>query len=329
VRTLLVASTGGHLTELHALRPRLVAADDTVTWATFDTPQARSLLAGEDVVFLRSVAQRDYRNLARSLGPARRLLDSSAAERVISTGAAVALAFLPLARLRGLDCHYIESAARTEGPSATGRLLQVLRASTLHTQQPGWAGPVWRYGGSVFDGLQAQPLVDAPPVRRVLVTLGTAPYDFSRLVRSLVTALPDGIEVVWQLGATRASGLPGRVHTSMPHADLVREMAVADVVVSHAGVGSALAALSVGRCPVLVPRRVRHGEHVDDHQAQIAGALSDLGLAATAEADGLRFEHLQRAAGTGVRAQDDPPPFRLHGGRPPTGAVVSSRRREP
>jgi UDP-N-acetylglucosamine transferase subunit ALG13 len=102
----------------------------------------------------------------------------------------------------------------------------------------------------VFDGLQAHPLADAPPVRRVLITLGTAPYDFSRLVRSIVATLPDGVEVVWQLGATEAGGLPGRVHTSMPHADLVREMAAADVVLSHAGVGSALAALSVGRCPV-------------------------------------------------------------------------------
>jgi hypothetical protein len=39
--------------------------------------------------------------------------------------------------------------------------------------------------------------------------------------------------------------------------------------------------------------------------------LSDLGLAVTAEAEGLRFEHLRRAASTSVSAQDDPAPFRL------------------
>lgn len=329
MRNLLVASTGGHLTELHALRPRLVAADDTVVWATFDTPQARSLLAGEDVVYIRPVAPRDYRNLALSVLPARRLLDRTGAQRIISTGAAVALVFLPLGRLRGLPCHYIESAARTQGPSATGRLLQLLRAGTLHTQQPGWAGPAWHYGGSVFDGLHAEPLADAPPVRRVFVTLGTAPYDFSRLVRRLAAALPDGVEVVWQLGATKASGLPGRVHASLPHAELVLEMAAADVVLSHAGVGSALAALSVGRCPVLVSRRARQGEHVDDHQTQIAAALRDLGLAVAVEADDLRFEHLQRAAGTVVRPSEDLPPFRLDGGLPSTLAADRSAPRDP
>jgi len=326
VRTLLVASTGGHLTELHALRPRLVGADDAVTWVTFDTPQARSLLADEEVVFVRSVAPRDYRNLALSLLPAGRLLDSTGAERVISTGAAVALAFLPLARLRGLSCHYIESAARTEGPSATGRLLQVLRAARLHTQERGWAEAPWHYGGSVFDGLQVASLAEPRPVRRVFVTLGTAPYDFSRLVRRLVATLPHGVEVVWQLGATVAGDLPGRVHTSLSHADLVGEMSVADVVVSHAGVGSALTALSVGRWPVLVSRRAGRGEHVDEHQLQIAAALGQRGLAVAVEADELRLEHLQRAAGAVVRAQDDPPPFRLHESSPIERAPHSGHR---
>ena len=46
---LLVASTGGHLVELMRLRPRLTGIGDEVTWVTFDTPQSRSMLAGEDV----------------------------------------------------------------------------------------------------------------------------------------------------------------------------------------------------------------------------------------------------------------------------------------
>ena len=71
-------------------------------------------------------------------------------------------------------------------------------------------------------------------------------------------------------------------------------------MIAHAGVGSALGALEEGRSPVLVPRRAAHGEHVDDHQEQIAGELERRGLAVSAEADELSYAHLQAAAARGV-----------------------------
>ena len=45
--TLLVASTGGHLKQLHRLHRRLEGVEGPFRWATFDTPQSRSLLTGE------------------------------------------------------------------------------------------------------------------------------------------------------------------------------------------------------------------------------------------------------------------------------------------
>ena len=57
------------------------------------------------------------------------------------------------------------------------------------------------------------------------------------------------------------------------------------MVVAHAGVGAALAALEVGKCPVLVPRRHARGEHVDDHQIQIATELGDRALSVSVEAE--------------------------------------------
>src|SRR6185436_7016092 len=41
----------------------------------------------------------------------------------------------------------------------------------------------------------------------------------------------------------------------------------------HAGVGSFVVASRIGHRPVIVPRLRRYGEHVDDHQAQLARAL--------------------------------------------------------
>jgi hypothetical protein len=52
----------------------------------------------------------------------------------VSTGSAIALSFLPVARLRGVPCHCIESAARSASPSQTGRLLRRVPGVRLYTQ---------------------------------------------------------------------------------------------------------------------------------------------------------------------------------------------------
>jgi UDP-N-acetylglucosamine transferase subunit ALG13 len=94
--------------------------------------------------------------------------------------------------------------------------------------------------------------------------------------------------------------------------DELREALVeVDVVVAQGGVGSTLDALAVGHLPVLVPRRKRHGEHVDDHQAEMSYSFADLGLAIAREADELSWEDLLRAASVRVRTRPSVPPFRL------------------
>ena len=47
----------------------------------------------------------------------------------------------------------------------------------------------------------------------------------------------------------------------------------ADLVIAHAGIGSALTAFDAGLCPVLLPHSAARGEHVDDHQQLIADDL--------------------------------------------------------
>jgi UDP-N-acetylglucosamine transferase subunit ALG13 len=311
VSTLLVAGSGGHLTQLHHLRPRLTGVDEHVIWVTFDTPQSRSLLAGEQVVFVEPAPTRDVRAVVRNLAPAARLLRRHEVSAVVSTGAAIALSFLPLARARGIAAHYIESATRTTGPSLTGRLLQPVPGVRLYTQHPGWAGGRWRWAGSVFDGYEAS----ARPSRRIgraVVTLGSHPrYGFRRLVERLVRVLPDGIDVLWQTGATDVSGLPIAARREVPDAELRRAMAEADLVVAHAGIGSAIAALDAGRVPVLVPRDPAFGEHVDDHQQQIGAALRRLGIATVRDVDRLTGEALVEATSLGARRARALPSFAL------------------
>jgi UDP-N-acetylglucosamine--N-acetylmuramyl-(pentapeptide) pyrophosphoryl-undecaprenol N-acetylglucosamine transferase len=300
--TLLVAATGGHLAQLHQLRPRLVPADEPVVWATFDGPQSRSLLAGERVEYVPYVRPRAYGRVAANSRLAWQILSRHQVRQVVSTGSGIALSFLPVARLRGLDVHYIESAARSDGPSATGRILSHVPGIRLSSQYDSWAGGKWQRTVSVFDDFAPMQRIEAVSVHRVVVTLGTIEgYGFRSLLERLIEVLPPGTDVLWQTGATDVSGLPIQAHASLPQSELRQHMQACDVVVAHAGIGSALDALQCGHGPILVPRRPARGEHVDAHQAQIAGELDRRGLAIHREVEDLTFQDLERAARLSIR----------------------------
>jgi UDP-N-acetylglucosamine transferase subunit ALG13 len=64
----------------------------------------------------------------------------------------------------------------------------------------------------------------------------------------------------------------------MPYEEVVDTMAKADSVICHAGVGTIMTALKAGHTPVVIPRQAQHGEHVDDHQLDIATRFAERGL---------------------------------------------------
>lgn len=312
--TLLIASNGGHLKQLHRLRPRLDGVSEPFHWVTFDTPQARSLLEGETVHYVPFIGGRDPRNVLRNVPCARRIVDRGEVGALVSTGSAIALPYFSVGRARRLRCHWIESAARIEGPSLTGRMVSRIPGVDLYAQYRTWAGGRWSFRGAVFDSFAAAG--GGPDAERriakVVVTLGTykgTPYP--RIVKRLLEILPPDAEVLWQTGATDVTefGIDGVY--ALPERELSEAMREADVVVTHAGVGTALAALEVGKCPVMAPRLKTHGEVVDDHQVQIADQLSQRGLAVTVDAGELTLEHLVKAAGMTVREPPDPPAFEL------------------
>jgi UDP-N-acetylglucosamine transferase subunit ALG13 len=308
--TLLVASTGGHLAELHDLTPRLGVG--ARRWVTFDSPQSRSLLDGEDVVYVPPATSRDLVGAARDLVVARRMFKRDTYERVISTGASVAMAFFLPAAAAGVPCSYIESATRTQGPSLTGRLAARVPRARLYTQYPAWADDTWRYGGSIFDAFEAEAIAEPPPVRKVVVTLGTHErYTFPRLLNHLVTLLPSDWDVLWQVGSTVIDKMPAGARKLVPITEMRQALAEADVVISHAGVGSALAAMQAGKRALYVPRRKAFGEHVDDHQVEMARELEGRKLVVAREAEEVSLADLETAAAWSVRASLGVAPFRL------------------
>ena len=311
---LMVANDGGHLMQLVTLAPRLPVDEDRL-WMTVPTAQSRSLLADERVHWMAPAPTRSASAVLRNAWSSQAAFKAEEITSVVSTGASLALSVLPMARARGIACHYLESATRVNGPSLSGRLLSRVPGIRLYTQYESWSDRTWAYGGSVFDGYEGVSLgraTDAVSLRKIVVSLGTSEsFGFRRLVDRLLTVIPAEAEVLWQTGSTEVSDLPISARPRVPAAELFEAMADADVVIAHAGTGSALAALQAGKFPVLVPRRPEHAEHVDDHQLQIAGMLGDRGLAAIAEVEDVTPELLLAAAATRVRRRGDAAPFAL------------------
>lgn len=311
--TLLVAASGGHLKELHALRPRFIPPCGETVWVTYATVQSRSLLAGEECVFVPPQDSHNavytVRNAFLGVGVLRRFRP----RMVISTGSGIALSFLPLAKALGASCHYIESATRVQGPSLTGRLLRHVPYVHRYTQHQSWSGPHWRYEGSLLEVFEAKTQSGSPnPIRRVVVALGSWRQSFRSLVDRLFRVLPADVETLWQTGFTEVSDLPIEPRPWVPPRELAAAMRQADLVVSHAGMGVTLDALEAGKCPLVVPRRRALGEQVDNHQVELAEKLDALGLAIARLPEDITFEDLVAAAERRVEQLERPPPFQLH-----------------
>lgn len=273
-KALLVSSTGGHLAELVALADAAEVSDESL-WVVPDTPQSRSLLRGRRTKFVPYVGPRAIGAALRAAVHVAAVLRQERFDYSISTGAAIAAFTLPLAATRSIRSVYIESLARSEGPSLTGRILRLVPRVWTMTQSPFWATRYWPYAGTVIDEFVVEERATPNGPLRVLVTLGTIrPYRFDRAVDAILAVLEPDDKVVWQLGASVRDDLPGHIHREMSADDLRREMSLADVVLTHAGVGSVLDSFAVGRLPVLLVRQQSSGEHVDDHQRQLAQMLT-------------------------------------------------------
>ncbi|MGH3887003.1 MAG: glycosyltransferase [Pseudonocardiaceae bacterium] len=329
--TLFLAGTGGHLAELDSLAGRIPsngAPHNDSVWVTHANEQSRSMLADRDVEFVPYVGVRSVSDVLRCIPDARRLMERRKLTRAVSTGSGIALGYLPYLAARGVECHYIESATRVSAPSLTGRVLRWVPGVRTYTQYPRWAGRWWEYAGSVFDGYESIPdestVVPRVPdaVVRVVVTVGAATqYPFRRLFEHLApllaaegalaqaTGLP--VEVLWQTGDTPVDDLPIRATPVLPAAELGAALSKADIVISHAGTGSALATLNAGRYPILATRDSARGEQVDDHQHELATELARRGLAMHRDAQSISTDDMIETLGISVRRTASPPPFEL------------------
>jgi len=115
------------------------------------------------------------------------------------------------------------------------------------------------------------------------VTVGNATQPFLRLLEAIDQfagnkLFPNGEKVFVQSGHNpgfhpRHSG--HRRFLSIEEFELY--MKESTLVICHGGCGTLLQAIRLGKVPVVVPRRKKYGEHVNDHQLQLSQVLANEG----------------------------------------------------
>lgn len=114
----------------------------------------------------------------------------------------------------------------------------------------------------------------------ILVTVGTHHQGFNRLVQAMDKVAESLNEpVVIQRGSS--SYVPQHVeHFDFTSSQKMQQLTQeARIIVAHAAAGSALVTLLQQKPLIVVPRRQEFGEHIDDHQVQLANALHAEGKA--------------------------------------------------
>lgn len=107
----------------------------------------------------------------------------------------------------------------------------------------------------------------------ILVLLGTQNNSFVRLLEAIESNLKKNIikdEVIVQAGFTKFSSDKMKIFDFMSKEKLSKLEDEADLIITHAGVGSIVSALKKGKKVIVVPRLKKFSEHVNNHQIQIA-----------------------------------------------------------
>lgn len=114
----------------------------------------------------------------------------------------------------------------------------------------------------------------------ILVLLGTQNNSFIRLLEGIQENINKGIitdSVIVQSGFTKFESKDMKIFSMMDKNEFSKLQDEADLIITHAGVGSIISSLEKGKKVIVVPRLKRYNEHVNDHQIQIAKKFKQQG----------------------------------------------------
>lgn len=113
----------------------------------------------------------------------------------------------------------------------------------------------------------------------IFLTVGTL-FPFDRLVKAvdITIAKNNGYEKVFaQIGKTNYEPKNIEYTAILENRNFDKKISDADYLISHAGIGTITRALELNKPLLVMPRRKKFKEHVNDHQVATARKFEELG----------------------------------------------------
>lgn len=110
----------------------------------------------------------------------------------------------------------------------------------------------------------------------IFVCVGSREYPFDRLLKKIDELVERGEikdEVFAQIGQSNYIPKHYAYKRFLSQDEFKEYQGKADLIISHAGTGALVGALKLGKKVIAVPRLAKYGEHIDDHQLQVAEVL--------------------------------------------------------
>lgn len=114
-------------------------------------------------------------------------------------------------------------------------------------------------------------------IEMIYITVGTQKFPFDRLLKA-VDLLAGSGEIKESIFAQTGYSTYQPKHYE--YTDFLKKeefdayIARCDLLITHSGVATIIAGLKYKKPVIVMPRLVKYGEHVDDHQVQIADSFS-------------------------------------------------------
>lgn len=112
----------------------------------------------------------------------------------------------------------------------------------------------------------------------IFIALGTQKFQFNRLLQMIDNLFDEGKinePVYAQIGNSDYRPKNFEYGLFLDKNEFENKIKNCDVLITHSGVATIIAGLKNDKKVIVVPRLSKYGEHVDDHQVQIAQSFSE------------------------------------------------------
>ena len=112
----------------------------------------------------------------------------------------------------------------------------------------------------------------------IFVTVGTHEQPFNRLLIEMDKLKESGVikdDVIIQTGFSTYEPKYCQWNKLYPYQEMLEMVDKARIVITHGGPSSFIMPLQVGKIPIVVPRKSRFNEHVNDHQVDFSKAVAE------------------------------------------------------